>query len=185
RLASPSRLTDASWLNPGKGTDEWIIGINLFSVPFKSGRNTASYKYYRDFVKQFGFDRIMMDAGWSNYQNLFDINPNSNMDTIAAYAISKNIKISMWTLSSTLDRQLYSYLNQSNKWCVDFIMSYFMDRDDQKTVNFYYRIAKGCAEHKLMIMFHGAFPPKGLNRTYPNNITREGVLGSEYNIWSD
>jgi alpha-glucosidase len=36
-----------------------------------------------------------------------------------------------------------------------------------------------------MIMFHGAYPPKGFNRTFPNNITREGVLGSEYNAWSD
>ncbi|MCW3106684.1 MAG: alpha-glucosidase [Segetibacter sp.] len=184
RLGSPSRLTDASWVNPGKGTDEWIPGINLFNVPFKSGVNTASYKYYIDFVKQFGFDRIMMDAGWSNYQNLFDINPNINMDTITAYAKSRNIKISMWTLCSTLDRQLDSALIQFNKWGVDFIMTDFMDRDDQKMVNFYYRIAKACADHKLMIMFHGAFPPKGFNRTYPNNITREGVLGSEYNIWS-
>lgn len=185
RLASPSRLKDASWIHPGKGTDEWIIGINLFNVPFKSGVNTASYKYYIDFVKQFGFDRIMMDAGWSNYQNLFDINPDINMDTIAAYAKSKNIKISMWTLCSTLDRQLDSALNRFNKWGVDFIMTDFIDRDDQKTVNFYYRIAKACADHKLMIMFHGAYAPKGFNRTYPNNITREGVLGSEYNIWSN
>ena len=29
RLASPSKIKDASWINPGKGTDEWIIGINL------------------------------------------------------------------------------------------------------------------------------------------------------------
>jgi alpha-glucosidase len=36
-----------------------------------------------------------------------------------------------------------------------------------------------------MIMFHGIYPPKGFNRTYPNNITREAVLGSEYNAWSD
>lgn len=185
RLGSPSRINDASWVNPGKGTDEWIIGINLFNVPFKSGVNTATYKYYIDFVKQFGFDRIMMDAGWSNYQNLFDINPGINMDTIAAYAKSRNIKISMWTLCSTLDRQLDSALKQFNKWGVDFIMTDFMDRDDQKMVNFYHRIAKACADHKIMIMYHGAFPPKGFNRTYPNAITREAVLGSEYNIWSD
>jgi alpha-glucosidase len=67
RLASPSRLKDVSWIHPGRGTDEWIIGINLFNVPFKSGVNTASYKYYIDFAKQFGLDRIMMDAGWSDY----------------------------------------------------------------------------------------------------------------------
>ena len=36
RLASPSKINDVSWIHPGKGTDEWIIGINLFNVPFKS-----------------------------------------------------------------------------------------------------------------------------------------------------
>jgi alpha-glucosidase len=185
RLASPSKINDVSWIHAGKGTDEWIIGINLFNVPFKSGVNTATYKYYIDFAKQFGFDRIMMDAGWSNYKDLFDINPQIDMDTISAYAHGKNIRLSMWTLCSTLEKQLDSALAQFNKWGVDFIMTDFMDRDDQEMVNFYHRVAKACADHKIMIMFHGAFPPKGFNRTWPNAITREGVLGSEYNIWSD
>jgi alpha-glucosidase len=184
-LASPSLLKDFSWIHPGKGTDEWIIGINLFNVPFKSGVNTGTYKFYIDFAKRFGFDRIMMDAGWSNYRNLFAVNPSINMDTLSNYAKNRGIKISMWTLCSTLDRQLDSALDQFNKWGVDFIMTDFMDRDDQLMVNFYHRIAKACAAHKIMIMFHGAFPPKGFNRTWPNAITREGVLGSEYNIWSD
>lgn len=185
RLASASRVQDISWIHPGKGTDEWITGINLFNVPFKAGLNTATYKYYIDFAKQFGLERIMMDAGWSNYKNLFDINPDINMDTIAAYARQRGIKLSMWTLCSTLDRQLDSALAQFNKWGVDFIMTDFMDRDDQKTVGFYYRVAEATARHKIMVMFHGAFPPKGFNRTYPHAVTREGVLGSEFNIWSD
>jgi len=185
RLASASKVNDVSWIHPGKCTDEWIIGINLFNVPFKTGVNTASYTYYIDFAKRFGFDRIMMDAGWSNYTNLFDINPSINMDTITAYARSKGIRISLWTLCSTLNRQLDSALAQFDKWGVDFIMTDFMDRDDQPMVNFYHRIAKACADHKIMIMYHGAFPPKGFNRTWPNSITRESVLGSEYNIWSD
>jgi alpha-glucosidase len=185
RLGSASKVNDVSWINPGKGTDEWIIGVNLFNVSFKAGVNTATYLYYIDFAKRFGFDRIMMDAGWSNYQNLFDINPAINMDSIAVYAKQNNIKLSMWTLCSTLDRQLDSALNQFNKWGVDFIMTDFMDRDDQKMVSFYHRIAAACAKHKIMIMYHGAFPPKGFNRTWPNAITREGVLGSEFNIWSD
>lgn len=185
RLAPASRVKDVSWINPGMGTDEWIIGINLFNVPFKSGVNTATYKYYIDFAKRFGLDRIMMDAGWSNYKDLFDINPAINMDTIAAYAKANKVKLSMWTLCSTLDRQLDSALKQFNKWGVDFIMTDFMDRDDQAMVNFYHRIAEASASHKIMIMYHGAFPPKGFNRTWPNAITREGVLGSEYNIWSD
>ncbi|HEX5151027.1 MAG TPA: glycoside hydrolase family 97 protein [Parafilimonas sp.] len=185
RLAKPSKIDDVSWIHPGKCTDEWIIDVNLFNVPFKSGVNTASYKYYIDFAKRFGFDRIMMDAGWSNTKDLFDVNPNINMDTIAAYAKQQGIKLSMWTLSMTLDRQLDAALQQFQKWGVDFIMTDFIDRDDQPTVNFYTRITEACANAHLMIMFHGAYPPKGLNRTYPNNITREAVLGSEYNAWSD
>lgn len=185
RLATPSKLKDVSWIHPGKCTDEWIIDVNLFNVPFKSGVNTASYKYYIDFAKHFGFDRIMMDAGWSDTKDLFKINPAINMDTIAAYARQQGIHLSMWTLSMTLDRQLDSAIAQFKKWGVDFIMTDFIDRDDQPTVNFYKRIAEACAKAHLMIMYHGAFPAKGFNRTYPNNISREGVLGSEYNAWSD
>jgi len=185
RLASPSRLTDISWIHPGKGTDEWIVSENLFNVPFKSGINTATYKFYIDFAKQFGFDRIMLDAGWSDTRDLFKINPAINMDTLAAYAREKHIKLSMWTLAMTLDRQLEPALAQFNKWGVDFIMTDFMDRNDQEMVRFYFRMAEACARHHLMIMFHGAFPPAGFGRTYPNAITRESVLGSEYNIWSD
>lgn len=185
RLAAPSRIGDASWVKPGKLTDEWITDINLFNVPFKAGLNTASYKYYIDFAKRFGFNRIMMDAGWSDNNDLFKINPDINMDTLVAYAKKNDIKLSMWTLSMTLDRQLDSALNQFNKWGVDFIMTDFIDRDDQKAVNFFHRVAKECAKNKIMIMYHGAFPPKGFNRTYPNAVAREGVLGSEYNMWSD
>ena len=184
RLASPSRVKDVSWVKPGNITDEWIIGINLFNVPFKAGLNTASYKYYIDFAKSFGFDRIMMDAGWSDNNNLFRITPEINMDTLVAYAKQKGVKIAMWTLAMTLDRQLDSALTQFNKWGVDFIMTDFIERDDQKIVNFHKRIAEACAAHKIMIMFHGTYPPKGFNRTYPNAVTREGVFGSEQNMGS-
>jgi alpha-glucosidase len=185
RLGEPSKITDTSWIKPGNLTDEWIIGMNLFNVPFKAGLNTESYKYYIDFAKRFGFDRIMMDAGWSDNNDLFKVNPDIDMEALVAYAKEKEIKICMWTLAMTLDKQLEPALEQFNKWGVDFIMTDFIDRDDQKMVNFYHRIAKACAEHKIMIMYHGAFPPKGFNRTYPNAVGREGVLGSEYNMWSD
>jgi alpha-glucosidase len=35
-----------------------------------------------------------------------------------------------------------------------------------------------------MINFHGAYKPTGLLRTLPNQLTREGILGNEYNRWS-
>ncbi|RRA98104.1 glycoside hydrolase family 97 protein [Larkinella rosea] len=185
RLASPSRVADVSWVKPGKATDEWIISSNLFNVPFKSGINTETYKFYIDFAKRFGFERIMMDAGWSDTQDLFKIRPEINMDEIMAHAKKQGIGVSMWTLGMTLERQLEPALEQFNRWGVDFIMTDFFDRDDQKTVRLFQKIAEACARHKLMIMFHGAYKPAGFNRTYPHAVAREAVLGSEFNIWSN
>lgn len=184
RLASPSRLTNASWVRPGKCTDEWITDINLFNVPFRAGVNTATYKFYVDFAKRFGFDRILLDAGWSDNNDLFKITPGLDIPELVAYARSQGVRLSMWTLAATLDRQLEPALKQFQSWGVDFIMTDFIDRDDQKMVNFYARVAEATARANIMIMFHGAYKPAGFERTYPHAITREGVLGSEYNIWS-
>jgi len=184
-LGAASKIADPSWIKAGKGTDEWICGINLFDVPFKAGLNTETYKYYIDFAARFGLDQVMLDAGWSDYKDLFKINPAINMDTLLAYGREKNVRLMLWTLSSTLDRQLDSALKQFQKWGVTHIMTDFMDRDDQLMVQFYHRIAEACAKHKIAVMFHGAFPPKGFNRTWPNAITQEGALGAEWNIWSE
>lgn len=184
-LGDKSMITDPSWIKYGKGTDEWIIGINLFNIPFKAGINTATYKFYIDFAKRFGFDQVMLDAGWSDVKDLFKINPDIDMNELTVYAKQNNIRLMLWTLCATLDKQLDSALKQFSNWGIASIMTDFMDRDDQKMVNFYHRIAKACADHKISIMFHGAFPPKGFNRTWPNAITQEGVLGAEWNIWSE
>ena len=184
-LGDPPKITDVSWIKYGKGTDEWITGINLFNVPFVAGLNTTTYKYYIDFARRFGLDQVMLDAGWSDTKDLLKINPSINMEELVVYAKQNNIRLMLWTLCSTLDRQLDSALQQFKKWGIASIMTDFMDRDDQQMVNFYHRIAKACADHKISVMFHGAYAPKGLNRTWPNVLTHEGVLGAEWNIWSD
>ncbi|HEX5669117.1 MAG TPA: glycoside hydrolase family 97 N-terminal domain-containing protein, partial [Chitinophagaceae bacterium] len=148
-LGDKPLMTDFSWLKPAKGTDEWITGINLFNVPFVAGLNTATYKYYIDFAARFGFDQIMLDAGWSDYQDLTKINPDIDMPALVSYAREKNVRLMLWTLCSTLDKQLDVALDQFAKWNVHSIMTDFMDRDDQPTVNFYHRIAKACADRKI------------------------------------
>lgn len=185
RLASPPVQKDWSWVKPGISTEEWINGINLHGIDFKAGYNTASYKYYIDFAADVGLDYVMLDAGWSDVNDLFKITPGMDLKEIAAYAKSKNIKLVMWTLAMTLDRQLEEALKMFSELNVAVVMTDFMDRDDQKMVNFYSRIAEATARYKMMTMFHGAFKSAGFERTWPNAVTREGVIGTEYNIWSD
>jgi alpha-glucosidase len=121
----------------------------------------------------------MLDAGWSDVKDLFKINPDIDMTELAAYANKNNIRLMLWTLYATLDKQLDSALKQFNKWGIASIMTDFMDRDDQKMVNFYHRIAKACADHKISVMFHGAYPQGFV--VHGNDHT--GMLGAEWNIW--
>lgn len=185
RLASPPKETDWSWVKPGMSTEEWTMGNNIYGVDFQSGLNTETYKYYVDFAATFGLEYVMLDAGWSSADDLFKITPTMDIQAISDHAKSKNVNLMMWTLAMTLDRQLEEALTQFNKWGVKCIMTDFMDRDDQKTVEFYHRIAEATARHKIMLMFHGAFKNAGFERTYPHAVAREGVLGSEWNMWSE
>ena len=59
-----------------------------------------------------------------------------------------------------------------------------MQRADQYMVNYYERVAAEAAKHHLLVDFHGAYKPSGLNRAYPNVISFEGVKGNENNKWS-
>ncbi len=185
RLATPAKNQDWSWIKPGISTEEWIAASNIYGVDFESGLNTATYKYYIDFASRFGMQYVMLDAGWSDPNDLFKITEGMNLEEVSKHAREKNISLVFWTLAMTLDRQLDDAMKMFNRLGVKCIMTDFMDRDDQKMLGFYERIARSAAQHKIMVMFHGAFKNAGFERTYPNVITREGVLGSEYNIWSD
>ena len=83
-----------------------------------------------------------------------------------------------------LEKQMDEAFALYEKWGIAGVKIDFMARDDQDMVNFYHRVVKKAAEHHLMVDFHGAYKPTGFRRTYPNLITREGVMGNEYSKWS-
>ena len=55
----------------------------------------------------------------------------------------------------------------------------FMQSDRLETLTLYDRIARSALKHRLVVNFHGSTKPGGENRTYPNIVTSEAVLGSE------
>jgi len=54
----------------------------------------------------------------------------------------------------------------------------------QWMVNHYRKVLEKGAEHKVAINAHEPIAATGLRRTYPNAISREGLRGQEYNVWS-
>ncbi len=185
RLGRPNVLNDTSWIRPGKVAWDWWNALNLFGVDFETGINTQTYKYYVDFASKYGIEYVILDEGWSDPADLFKLNPAIDMPELLAYARQKNVGLILWCVWLTLDRQLQEALDLFEKWGVKGIKVDFMDRDDQKVVNFYKKVAVEAAARRLLVDFHGAFKPTGLRREYPNVLTREGVLGLEYSKWSN
>jgi hypothetical protein len=55
----------------------------------------------------------------------------------------------------------------------------FMDSDSQERFRWYDDILKATAEQKLLVNFHGATLPHGIQRTWPHVMTVEAVYGAE------
>jgi alpha-glucosidase len=185
RLGSDELPPEIPWFLPGKSQSEWIIDNNLYWVDFRAGYNTDTYRYYIDYAAHFGLEYVMFDAGWSAIDDLFSITPGMDMEYLIGYAREKDIKVKLWTSAPTLERQLSAALDQFQRWGVSGIMVDFMNRDDQRMVNFYRRVAEETDKRKMFVNYHGAYKPTGAERRFPNMATREGVVAFEWNKWSD
>jgi len=179
-LLADDTKEDFSWVRPGKVSWDWWNALTLDGVDFKPGLNTATYKYYIDFASKYGLEYIIMDEGWSKNDDPLSINPDINLPELIAYAKQKNVGIILWVVWGTLDRKMDPVLDKFQQWGVSGIKVDFMQRDDQKAVNFYERTARETAKRKLLVDFHGAHKPTGLNRKFPNVLTFEGVKGLEH-----
>jgi alpha-glucosidase len=185
KLASPSRVSDVSWIKPGKVAWDWWNDWNISGVDFRAGINTQTYKYYVDFAAQYKIENILLDEGWATSDDIMKVVPEINLQEIIDYAKSKNVGVWLWGGWLPLDKQTDHALSTYSRMGIKGFKIDFMDRDDQKVVQFYYRFAKKAAEYKLMLDFHGAYKPTGLQRTYPNVLTFEGVRGLENVKWSN
>src|SRR6202021_988111 len=84
----------------------------------------------------------------------------------------------------TLDDQLEKALHQYAKWGVAGIKVDFMQRSDQKLINYYHKVSRETAKRKMLVDFHGDQKPATMTRTWPNLISTEGVRGMEWSKWS-
>jgi alpha-glucosidase len=194
-LNPPSRIADPSWIKAGKSAWDWWSGEAAPGADFKTGMNTATMKHYIDFASASGFPYMLIDAGWAaapnakpdDYSQLADItrvNPDVDMPGLLSYASEKRVKIWLWSHWTSVDKYMDQAFPLFEKWGIAGVKIDFMNRDDQQMVGFYHKVVELAAAHHLMIDFHGAYKPDGLRRTWPNLITREGVMGKEYLKWS-
>ena len=184
KLAPPNKIEDTKWIKPGHVAWDWWNANNIYGVDFRAGINNDTYKYYIDFAAKNKIEYIILDEGWYKSGTVLESVPEINIPELCKYAESKHVGIVLWVVWKTFWDKIDEAVALYEKWGVKGVKVDFMQRDDQKIVNFYLEAARKTAEHHLIIDFHGAYKPDGLGRTWPNALTREGVKGMENDKWS-
>ena len=190
-LNPPSQIADTSWIKAGKSAWDWWSGDAAPSLSVKPGVSTEIMKHYIDFASASGFPYMLIDAGWEakdpgatgaepRLADITHVSPNIDMPELLRYAKEKNVKLWLWAHWTSVDKYMDQAFPLFEQWGIAGVKIDFMNRDDQWMVEWYRKVVAAAAEHHLMIDYHGAFKPDGLRRTYPNLMTREGVMGKEY-----
>ncbi|WP_371765686.1 glycoside hydrolase family 97 protein [Massilia sp.] len=183
---NPAPQGDFSWVKPGKAAWDWWSGPLMGMKP-----DMAAYRRYIDFAAASGFPYYLIDAGWSKGANAdawvalptTDITRTADgidMPELVSYAASKGVGLILWAHWDHVRQRMDEVLDTYARWGIKGVKIDFMSRDDQDVVEFYERVARATAQRHLLLDLHGAYVPAGLQRTYPNFITQEGVLGAEW-----
>lgn len=186
KLATPCRISDTSWIKPGKVAWEWWSQAGLYDVDFRAGMNTETYKYYIDFAAAHKLEYIIVDGGWYDYstQDVFTSVPALDIPALVAYGKSKHVGVMLWMSYAAFGRDPEKIVKHFAGMGIKGFKVDFMDRDDQIVTDFLYKTAEICARHKMLMDYHGTSKPAGVQRTYPNVVNFEGVNGLEQMKWS-
>ena len=185
-LATPADpKMDFSWIKPGKVAWDWWNDWNLQGphITFKAGCNTKSYEYYIDFAAKKGVEYVIFDEGWSEKLNIWKFHPNVDVPHLIDYANKKGVGIVLWMAWAQVYGNEEKVAAHFAKLGAKGFKVDFMDRGDAVVAEFLEKFAAACAKNKMLVDYHGAYRPVGMQRMYPNILNYEGIHGLEQMKW--
>lgn len=177
----PDPSIDFSFVKPGASSWDWWAESN-------NSLSTDLTLELVDFAAEMGWPYHTIDGGWYGFARRPNHGPNVelrpragfDLERIVSHARAKGVGIWVWIHCKLIDDvgidETFARLAQ---WGVKGVKTDFINRQDQEIVLWYERVCRSAAKHRVMVNFHGAFKPTGTERTWPNNLTREGVMGNE------
>ncbi len=163
-LAPPSKITDTAWIKPGRASWAWW---SYPDGPF----NAEHFNDFTDFAARMGWEYTLFDAGWWS----------PGLKPLAEHAKEKGVAPLAWLHAQDfydakkrarkLDEMVAAGIRGVK---VDFWVS-----DRQETIATMHALFADAAERKLLVNLHGGTMPRGWQRTWPNFMTAEAVLGTE------
>lgn len=154
------------WLRPGRAVWRYLDG---------GGRDLEGIKEFSRLAGELGFEHHIVEGQWRRWTD-------EQLRDLVDYSKARNVSVWVWLHSRDLRgaeerRSLFARLEGLG---IAGIKVDFFDHEAKETIDLYQDILRDAARHRLLVNFHGANKPAGEPRTWPNEMTREGIRGLEY-----
>ncbi|WP_235952336.1 glycoside hydrolase family 97 protein [Crateriforma spongiae] len=169
----PQLFSDTSYIKPGRCVWSWeTLGLGT----------PETQEEFIDLAAELGFEYSLVDDGWKDWNE-----PWKTAKSLCNRAAQKNVGVWLWVHSQDIIDPTDNYAIMRDYF--DRVAAIgavglkidFMNGESKTLIDFETAALKIAAEHKLLINFHGCHSSTGESRTYPNEMTREGVRGIEVN----
>ena len=166
---------------PGKASWSWpLLGDDQTVYPVQ--------KRFIDYASEMGWQYCLIDALWDT-QIGYD-----KVQELIDYAKTRNVKILLWYNSAgdwndtpqtprnimTNHATRIAEFERLKKMGVAGLKIDFFGGDGQSMIDYYHDIIDDATPYGFLLNFHGATPPRGWQRTYPQIVTTEAIRGMEY-----
>lgn len=202
-LNEPSQIEDMSWIEPGRYIGIWWSihkKQNTWEMGPTHGATTENVKRYMDFAARHGFSGVLAEGwnpGWGQGEKIsyLESYPDFDMEEVTRYGAQKGVRFightETWGNATLLENQMdeaFGWFERLGIRAVKtgYVGHYFDGKELAKSqygIRHYRRVIECAAKHHIMIDNHEPAMPTGLQRTWPNLMTQEGVRGQEYNAW--
>lgn len=183
-LNKPCAIGDTSWIRGGKVTWDWWCGHAPSGKVQNPGMNNETMMDFIDFAGEMKLEYALIDGGWYQKGNPTASVPAIDLPMLVKYANARGVDVMVWNHQADLKPCIERAFPLYESLGVKGVKVDFFDRDDQEMVQWARDVVLAGAKHHLLLDLHGIFKPTGLERTYPNLMTHEGIMGAEYNKWS-
>ena len=178
---NPEAEGDFSWVKPGTSSWSW------WSTTSDLIDYDTMYDYI-DYAEETGQRYCLVDFGWEMWDDY-----EAKIKELVAYAEPKDVDLILWYGVNKFDQKHIFDLDNEDTieeqfaWCEDMgikgVKVDYLNSDSQFAMKVMYDLASIAAKHKLVVNYHGCTDPNGENRTFPNILSSEAVMGSEYFKW--
>ncbi len=164
---------NVDYIQPGRSVWRW----------WNKGIGTPEEeKQVIDYAYDLGFEYTIIDHGWEEWPDCWN-----KIKILSSHSKKKNVGVFVWKHSNEIDnpsndyQEMKEFFDRVKETGAAGIKIDYMNAESKDKVDFEIKALEEAAQRQLLINFHGCHKPTGESRTYPNELTREGIRGLELN----